>query len=192
VEPDDPIFAGPGLLDSGSNSAGYLGNLPSIGQLTEGSATLPTTALSAPTVAPMGQFSLFDPSTWGSLTGSGTYSPTGVSAPTSTGSGSYTPTLFSSSNPLGSSIPLSTTAAPGINFTSLADNLLTEGENVLNGLVVGPAIAAANVPAQTAAATLAAETAASNAAISTNSITTILLWAAVAFGIVLVFKHFAK
>jgi uncharacterized membrane protein YjfL (UPF0719 family) len=58
--------------------------------------------------------------------------------------------------------------------------------------VVQPAIAQAALPGETANAQLQAEQQAASAATSTGSITTIILWAAIAFAIVLLVSDVKK
>lgn len=187
----DDILAGPGALTGQSNGDG---NLPD----DSGPLNFLTTGIGNLIPVPGGGDNSMDSLVGGMLgSGSGYYgggsygSASAYNAATGSGSG------YSSSG-LGGALSgiLGTTSAGSSNplggLGSVLTPLLQTGLSAVTGLVIQPATYQAQLAQQQQSLANQEQAAATSSAINTNSITTILFWAAIAWGIVLLFEGFSK
>jgi hypothetical protein len=105
---------------------------------------------------------------------------------------SFAPSSFPASVSGSSPAPIATTGGGVGDFASLLGPVLNEGFNALNGLVVNPAIAQANQSNQQQALTTQLQATAGQSAISTQSVTTIILWGAIAVALVILVGDVGK
>jgi hypothetical protein len=186
VDPDDILQLDPGEFAADDSSDNYAGLEPAVGFGPVDPSTVPLPNLDA-------NASLLLPVP----TDSGAIAP-GPSISTTTSTTNFSnPDLdsFFGVNPANTDTTTGTGGAVGDLSPILGSALGTlvgDGLNALQGTVIAPAIAQASLPAQTASAQLAAESQAASASTVTGSITTILLWAAIAYGLVIIFSDVGR
>jgi hypothetical protein len=179
VEPEDITQLNPGEFAAGDSSGDYAGLEPESFDGPSDPSTIPVGNLSSST-----QILLPVPTPATSF-------PSGPSVGTTTTTTSFAGDLDSI---LGVT-PANTDTTSGGDVGDLdpilgsaLGGLLGSGLTALNGLLIAPAVSAAALPGQTASAQLAAESQAASSATVTSSITTIILWGALAYGLVIIFS----